>query len=97
MKGGRRSSLRGPILCHFMEMKLGVCLLLVCEIPGGEMLIAEGEEQEIEAESNVDHKIRCTGSLNSDSSLSTATGLYNGISCFMCFISSHKACLTNRS
>lgn len=25
-----------------MEMKLGVCLLLVCEIPGGEMLIVEG-------------------------------------------------------
>lgn len=42
MKGGRQSSLRGPILRGFMEMKLGICLLLVCEIPSGEMLVAEG-------------------------------------------------------
>lgn len=42
MKDGRRSSLRGTIFSHFMEMKLGVCLLLVCEIPGREMLIVEG-------------------------------------------------------
>lgn len=75
MKGGRRSSLRGPIFSHFMEMKLGVCLLLVCEIPGGEMLIVEGGKKAAKAESNTNHKIGCTNSLNSDSSLPTVTRL----------------------
>lgn len=51
MKGGRHSSLRGPICLHFMEIKQGVCSLPVCEIPGGEVLIVDGGEKEALAES----------------------------------------------
>ena len=63
-----------------MEMKPGVCLLLVCEIPSGDMLIVE--RGRLTAESSACHKIRCIGSLSVDSSLSTVTHLFNGLSLF---------------
>lgn len=65
MKGGRWSLLRGPIVHCFMEMKLGICLLLICEIPGGEMLTAKIRVEEAVFESCAYHKIGCTACLNS--------------------------------
>lgn len=69
MKGGRRSLLRGPIFHGFMKMKLGICLLLICEIPGGEMLTVKIRVEEVVFESCMHHKIGYTACLNSHSSV----------------------------
>lgn len=47
-----------------MEMKFGICLLLVCEILGGKMLIVEDRVKEDVFELSVCYKIGCIVYLN---------------------------------
>lgn len=69
MKAGKQSFVRGAIFYCLMEMKLGICLLLVCKIPGGKMLALEDRVKEDVFKPHVYHKIECTACLNSHSSM----------------------------